>query len=360
MSEIAIIGGGLAGAAACLGLAQLGVRPLWLAAPPGQADKPGESLSPAAHTVLDSLGVADVLRSARHRPANSVFSAWGTDRLHERSSVVHLEGPGLVLDRLAFEAEMFARAQAVSNHVDTHVTGCTQSEGPWHLTHTAGLSEAAIVIDATGRHAALARNESRRFRADQLVALYAFVAQSPASDVAPTPATLLETTALGWWYAAYLADGRLVLNFYTDADLVPEGASRDVGVFHALLAQTQHIRRWINEAQFQIATAPKLASAATTWLAPCAGSNWLAVGDAAAAFDPLSSHGMTTALWTGAQAAKAAFALRRDDPEPARAYCDAVAQGVADFLAARAGFYGHESRFASAPFWQRRAARTEG
>lgn len=356
MRDVAVLGGGLAGAAACLGLARRGIRPLWLAHPPGAADKPGESLSPAARTVLDDLGAAGLLDDPAHRPANSVFSAWGSARLHERSSAVHLEGPAMVVDRAGFEAALFARADTLCDRIGARAGHCRLDGGRWRIAHGQGTAEAALVIDATGRRAVVARNHARRFRADRLVALVAFLRQRPGSDVAPTPATVIETVPEGWWYATLLADGRLALNFYTDADLVPPGARRSLPAFRALLDRTTHIARWIGEAEFLPDAPPRLASAATTWIAPCTGDRWLAAGDAAAAFDPLSSHGMTTALWTGARAAGAAAALLGGDAAPARDYADAVARGVQEFLEARARIYSEERRFAASPFWQRRSA----
>jgi flavin-dependent dehydrogenase len=262
-----------------------------------------------------------------------------------------------VLDRLAFERQLTERALAAgADPVAAQVTGCTRDGTGWQIALSDGTRCADYVIDATGRSAVLARQHAQRFRADQLAVLYAFPDQDPASDVGPTQATLIEAVPDGWWYAAYLPGGRLALNYYTDVDLVPEGAARDPATGLALLAQTRHVSRWVAEAGFRFGGSLTLGSAATLWLAPCAGQGWLAAGDAAAAFDPLSSHGMTTALWCGAQAAEVALADIGGDPGPARRYAEAVANGVQEFLQARARIYRMEPRFAGTDFWQRRRA----
>lgn len=186
--------------------------------------------------------------------------------------------------------------------------------------------------------------------------LYAFLDRDPESDVAPTRATLIESTADGWWYAALLAGGRLALNFYTDPDLVPANVTRDLAVFRALLKETQFVGRWTAEAVFRLESPPRLASAGTTWIAPAAGEGWVAIGDAAAAFDPLSSHGITTALWTAIAAAEGASALVSGDAEPLSEYARKVAAGVQEFLVSRIGVHGQETRFTDRPFWQRRHA----
>ena len=150
-----------------------------------------------------------------------------------------------------------------------------------------------------------------------------------------------------------------MLNFYTDPDLLPQDVTRDADVFRAMLARTTYVGRWLRDAEFSLDAPPDLVSAGTTWLAPAAGEGWAAIGDAAAAFDPLSSHGMTTALWTGVRGADAAVAQLGGDVEPLVAYAEKVGQGVQEFLQSRARVYAEERRFDASPFWERRAALKE-
>ncbi len=366
--DAAVVGGGIAGAAACLRLAALGRRVLWIAPPLEEGDRPGEQLAPAARALLARLGAAGLLEAPGHRPANRQLSAWGSAQLAERDAIVHLEGPGTVLDRPAFERDLAALARAAEGveRVEAALAGAERGPEGWRLSLAGGeaLPPVPFVIDASGRAAVVAAPLSQRFRADRLAALVAFLPQDPESEVAPTRATLIEAVADGWWYASLLADGRLALNYYSDPDLLPREASRDPAVLQGLLAGTASVGRWIDEAGFHLAGPPRLASAGTTWLAPVAGpeaaggregAGWAAVGDAAAAFDPLSSHGMTTALWSGIQAAEAADAWLAGDAEPLARYAAAVAEGVVDFLKARSRIYGMERRFAGRTFWQRRA-----
>ena len=361
--DVAVLGGGIAGAAACLGLLRQGITPLWFA-PPETGDKPGEHLAPAASTVLKSLDALALLEHPAHREAHSMLSAWGSSHLAERNAIVHLEGPGMVLNRRAFEADLRRLAVSrgtvlVEEKAEAIATEKTTGR-PWHLRSGAQTWRARFAVDATGRAAVLARNYAGRFRSDQLAALVAFLDQDPDSDVAPTQATLIEAVRDGWWYAALLADGRLVLNYYTDPDLLPEDATRSVGPLSALLAETDYIGRWIAEAGFQLTAPPKLHSAGTIWTAPAAGPGWAAVGDAAAGFDPLSSHGMTTALWTGAAAAEAIPTALAGDDAPIRRYVEQVASGVQDLLESRTKIYAMEQRFKDRPFWQRRLLAQEG
>lgn len=352
-----MLGGGIAGAAACIGLSRAGIRPVWVAPTERDGDKPGEHLAPAARGVLEALGVSDILARPCHRPANAVFSAWGSERLIERHSMVHLEGPAIVIDRRRFEADLAERAlRAGVHHVGAPANAVSRHGGVWHVETPDARLRARFLIDATGRASVAGRRCASRVRADRLAAMVAFLEQPAGAEVEPSRATLIESGRDGWWYATLLPDGRLALNYYTDADLMPAGADRQA-VLQALLAETRYIGRWLDETGFRHVSPPRTTSAGTTWLAPAAGADWAAVGDAAVAFDPLSSHGMTSALWTAATAARAAAAALDGKSESLQDYARQVAGGAQSFLASRDAVYGSERRFSDSLFWQRRHER---
>jgi flavin-dependent dehydrogenase len=71
-----------------------------------------------------------------------------------------------------------------------------------------GQTNAAFVVDATGRASSVARNRGvRRRRLDRLVALVAFI------DLASEFESIIEAAPSGWWYAAALPAGRAVAAF---------------------------------------------------------------------------------------------------------------------------------------------------
>lgn len=364
-ADVAVVGGGIAGAAACAALARSGLEVAWIraeAAPAG--NRVGDSLAPAALPILDGLGLGHVLQDGAHRPANASFSAWGTGSLVERNAIVHLEGPGRVIDRHRFEADLRLAVPASVHRSGGVLDHASPADGGWRLSLAGGGTVCArFLVDASGRAAVAGRRLAARRRDDRLLAACAFLPQDDPS-VEPTPATVVEAVCDGWWYASLLADGRLSLALFSDPDLLPRGLSRDPGRWRALVAATRHVGRWIDDAGFRVGAPPRMESAGTTWLDRVAGeaggAGWAAIGDAAAAFDPLSSHGMTTALWGAARMQEVVPAWLEGDPEPLAAYARAVADGVAAFRAQRAALYGRERRFADAPFWRRRAAASPG
>jgi flavin-dependent dehydrogenase len=64
-----------------------------------------------------------------------------------------------------------------------------------------------------------------------------------------------------------------------------------------------------------------------------AGADWMAVGDAAASFDPLSSQGIATAVMMGARAGAAL--ARRDRAEAIADWSDGYAMIVAEHASLR-------------------------
>ena len=90
----------------------------------------------------------------------------------------------------------------------------------------------------------------------------------------------------------------------------------------------------------------RLVNAATSRLDRPVGDGWVATGDAAAAFDPLSSQGILTAVLMGREAATAL-----DDPAGYEARYGEI---VAHFEVERLATYRREERWPAAPFWARR------
>mmetsp|Transcript_6888 Transcript_6888/g.10889 ORF Transcript_6888/g.10889 Transcript_6888/m.10889 type:complete len:309 (-) Transcript_6888:1245-2171(-) len=296
--------------------------------------------------MLKTLGSDAMLRSEVHRHAHSTYSAWGSDLLVERNAIVQLEGPPTVLDRGAFEDALSAQAIATgAQRRAQDVTDVQVRDGQWELQLGQEQIRAGFVFDATGRKAVVASKFSPRFQADKLCCQYALF-ESSGSDT-PRPLTLIEAEERGWWYMSVLADRRVIVNFYTDADL----PGFDGGRFEANARGTDAIAAYLSDYDYAICDQPKRLTTNSSWVAPAIGAGWVAIGDASAAFDPLSSHGMTTALWSAIEAADAFVARDRARME---AYADAVAQGVQDYLTARQAVYARETRWPDSLFWARR------
>lgn len=356
MLDIVIIGRGPAAAAALIALRPFGLRVGVIASPATCQDRIGETLSPASKTVLRDLEIYDQFLEEGHRQAHTTFSSWGTDQLVERHAILNVEGGGWYLDRNRFEAFLWKCADGVATvEIDSTLADSQPTNFGWILKSHSGREMAArFVIDCSGRSAVFAGRLAKRHRDDTLVAACSFLEQVD-TGIEPTAATVIEARPEGWWYSALIPDGRLVICEFTDRDLFDSKLSDSPDAWRRHVEQTNWTARRVESAGYEISGVPQFATAASVWLEDVAGLNWAAAGDAAAAFDPLSSHGLTAALWTGRQSAASAIAALNGDESALRKYADNVAVGVDQYRRQREAIYRQETRFRDQPFWQRRS-----
>lgn len=90
-------------------------------------------------------------------------------------------------------------------------------------------------------------------------------------------------------------------------------------------------------------------------LATLQGDAWVAAGDAACAWDPLSSAGILKALRTGRLAAFVALDAMQGRLDTTQRYTRILRREHAAYLEERARFYSLEGRWRDAPFWRRHA-----
>jgi flavin-dependent dehydrogenase len=323
-------------------------------------DKFGESLPPSVRPLLHRLGVWDAYLDTRPRPAYANRSSWGTEQICDFDFIWNVHGTGWHIDRVGFEAML--REQAVTAGVvllaGTRIEAAErQRDRQWRLL-VVGASEvstavAPVIVDAGGRAASFARQQgARRRRLDPLIASTAYLLPRGASACEGT--TLVEAVRDGWWYSAPLPDGRLAVAFFTDPDLTPAQVSRTMSGWRRLLSACGPTRERVEAHGNQPANEPQLAVAGSSVLDCIAGDGWLAVGDASATFDPLSSHGIGAALDGGIRAAAAARAYLAGDHRALERCAEQTIENFARYLLMWRSYYADECRWPDATFWRRR------
>jgi 2-polyprenyl-6-methoxyphenol hydroxylase-like FAD-dependent oxidoreductase len=119
LQDVVVIGGGPAGAATAICLAQRGVRvtifdirsrPTW---------KIGETLAPSAWPLLRALGVENRFMQEGHLRSYGSCSAWGEARIAEKDFIYHPDGCGWQLDRARFELLLLRAAGDAGARVRT-------------------------------------------------------------------------------------------------------------------------------------------------------------------------------------------------------------------------------------------------
>ncbi|MFJ8042037.1 FAD-dependent oxidoreductase [Kitasatospora sp. NPDC096147] len=354
--DVLVAGGGPAGAATALALAGRGCSVL-LADAGGGPGKPGESLPSVARVLLGDLGAGELPLAEGHLPCYAHQSAWGSAALASTDYIRDPRGPGWHLDRARFDRALRAAAGRAGAQLAERTTvrsATRRPEGGWTVTLQGGGTLRQVhcqwLVDAAGRRRAVAgRLPAARQRTDRLVAVR--LELEPAAGGAPVGTSLLEAAPDGWWYTAPMPGGRRLLGYFTDADLA---APTGLAAFRRLLDRTTHVARLAAAHPPAPDVPPRRAPAHSAQLDTPLGPGWLAVGDAATAFDPLSAQGVLTALHTGATAGHALASHLDGDRTALTAYQENLDALRAAYRRNRHAVYAQERRWPDRPFWQRR------
>lgn len=357
------MGGGPSGSATAIALARLGRTVILLERSRYDGVRIGETLPPIAQLPLSNLGVRDVLVDGTHAAVPGSVSAWGRPDLYEEDFIFNVYGHGWHLDRTRFDAALATAAEDAGARVcrGARVTSCAATTGghwqiAFELEGARVLLHASFVVDATGRTSSFARRQGRkRINHDRLVGIVGFSSERPAESF--DSRTLVEAGASGWWYSAELPSGQLILAYMSDADLLPRGVARVREHWHEQLAQAPHTRERASIAD-GVGTTLTTVSANSSILDRVSGERWLAVGDAAMTYDPLSSYGICKALNSGIEAANAIERWRARKADALATFAQSAQKDFQNYLATRAMYYAREQRWPASLFWQRRHTRS--
>lgn len=363
--DVVVAGGGPAGCAAALALVRAG-RTVLLADAGTGPPKAGEALVSAGRLLLADLGVDRSVLGTGHLPCHGNLSAWGSAELHAVDSINDPYGHGWHLDRALFDRRLRAAARTAGAELAERTavrSPCRQPDGTWRLAlrDRSGRARERTVrcrwmVDATGRGAAIAvRSGARRRTGDRLTALH--LTLDPARQTATDGRSLVESDQDGWWYTALLPSRRRLVAYFTDPDL--PGATRGAEWFRDRLLATRHVSGRARPHGLRTLRPPRRAPAHSAHLDRVHGDGWTAAGDAAAAFDPLSSQGILTALYTGLSAGEAVDARLRGDRTALAGYAAKVATARAAYEHSHRAVHAQETRWTDRPFWARRRRDTQ-
>ena len=354
LADVAVVGGGPAGALAARQLASFGLRVVLIHQPRQIRQHLGESLSASAPRLLGSYGL-DLPDSVYARRPSDHFVRWGgrEDRIAAQPEAGALEGQRLIRrDRLDAWAFSEARTAGVEV-VEGSAARSPESEETALVVRRPGRNDLRVTarayFDASGRSGALTRPD-RKWPGFRTTALTAHFAPGEREG------TLIEAFPDGWIWSAPVVGGRRDVTVMLDAG---EAAGDPEERYREAVRQVDLAEFVTGEPLTPVragdVTPYRVRSAATG-----EGRPLVAVGDAASALDPLTGLGTMKAMdsgLTGAVAVRTALA-RPSDASLALGFHDAKEQGLAVEAEERiAGFYAEEERFAKRTFWRRRSRR---
>ena len=334
--RIVVLGAGPAGAATAIGLRRLGytvtVVSEWrrFAAVEGVSQRVLEGLRHA--------GLGGALSQAAMPATRQVH--WNGQHLHMNQE--------FLLDRQRFDQALRedlqrAGVRVVEGRVREVVKG-----GGHHVRLDDGqVLTADFLVEARGRQAPLAAD---RLRGPETVSLLNVWQGSPGA-----PASAVESLEDGWAWMARLEDGRCYWQVTQDAAGLPGKAG--LAAYCVALRGRSALVAELFDGQALIPAQVHARSSTAILAGECVGQDWIRVGDAAMAVDPLSGNGIFQSLSSALQAPVVINTLLRrpERAELARQFHQQrVEQLFLRFARIGRDFYAQEQSRVGQPFWARR------
>lgn len=379
--DVVVVGAGPAGAATAVTLAKFGQHVLLVEERVADHFKLGESLPPSSvDLVRHFLGnpedpeqnLQGVFRTAGN------VSLWSTGQPDITDFFFTLNGFGLCVERLAFDEALRSNAVAAGATLlkGVRFESCARiADGifNWRLALASETQtrehRARYLVDCSGRRAVVARSLGVR-TAPNDDRLFAYAQWFSCLGNDDDRYTRIEAVPHGWWYSNRLPclEGneikRLVV-FHSDKDLPAARVAAHRQGFDQLLDDSTHIAPLLKAKDYRLCGKIRGAPANSQRLRNFCGDAWMAVGDAAQAYDPLSSQGIDKALRTGSHAGHMIHYALMDYPRGAAAglglnnayihqYDEQQRQLWQTYLLQRGFYYRMQHRWSDQPFWQRR------
>lgn len=356
--DVVVVGGGIAGLLTAIELVGLGRSVLVVEQSDYTNLRAGEHISPRGLQILKHIGIPDHILKENSTPSQSVCFRWNAKDVQHSHYLCGPYGIAANITRPRFENRLADFAASMGVHIlrQSRVRNFSRRDG-WCFD-IVGQRESSVVrarfaVDASGRSAFLSRLlGSRPSWQDRSVGILRYCparSDSKSSD----GALYVEACSIGWWGSAPLKDGRVAVTLLTDADLVQQrGGSEQVWRSMLSEASLTASRIYLSDLFDETHVAP-----AHSQVANCkAPQNWLPVGDASLAQDPLSGRGIEYAASSSLDVAAAVDAQLSNVGEGAEYFLENLKKNALSYEFQRRKVYRQVAdKYKKEVFWRRRA-----
>lgn len=158
--------------------------------------------------------------------------------------------------------------------------------------------ESNLIIDATGRNRAVLN-----FLKVPIISYdnnIAFICYLPKTEESLKYGFFTETFENGWGTISDLNETTRIMTLYSSKKDTFHKELKTFSNWHKILTNTQILKKHLPIGNFEVTG--RLANSSISQ--KISGYNWLSIGDAAMAFDPISSHGISNAIFCALKASE--------------------------------------------------------
>ncbi|MDK1286286.1 tryptophan 7-halogenase [Pseudoalteromonas umbrosa] len=345
-----IIGGGITGTVAAKLLLDHGYNVVLVEESSSSKIRLAESLPASIEPLLARIGVFELLMSGPHVRHSGMVSSWGSPFLQTAPLVAAHHG--WKVDKQFFIEQIRSTLPKQSTLLG-RVKDARRVDQGWQCsincanTQNKLVIKARFVLDTSGRQGYLPRVLNlQRHTFDKLSA---FVTNSRLkAPLQNQPAVAVEAFEDGWTLASKINDEECMLAIFCNQFTPDFGKLKQCASWHSIAKNTHWFRKVLPQEPFDI----KALNASSHIISKLHGDNWLIAGDAAMSFDPLSSHGMTTAIYMAEKSAQAIHKVFQGEQSALGNYSETMTQIYNSYLNELLGHYRREQRFTNSKFWQ--------
>ena len=360
--DVVVIGAGIAGTVLTYLLNKKSINVRLIGAIKNPPIKLGESLPPSALPMFDRLGLSAFLNS--HQTSSGYQAVWGSRKIKQsgfggiRSRENRDQPMGWKIDKTIL-TEQIRETLPDATLLQANVTSIDASH-TGHIIHIDDEQEwirAKFIVIATGRQSGLSRQLGIKHHTfDQLLAYTVNVPRIKQDAI--TKPVFIEAFEHGWGLASQLDVNQNVLSVFTNkySDMARE--YKRFNNWRLICQHTEYFKHFIPD---NVSCQVLGLNASSRIAKNLQGKSWLLIGDAAMSFDPLSSHGMTTAIYTAEQAANALCQQLAAPGEHFKQYAQKMTSIYNTYLNELVSLYRQERRWSGSGFWEsKRSVAEEG
>ena len=312
----------------------------------------GETLPPSALPLLNSLGLLEMFEEGAIKRTTGYLSCWGTDGVTDHNFFSNRPFQyGLKLNKEKLTQLLEEQQKAHIVYFKQSISVAIEGEQEVKvMLDNAEVLNASYLVDATGRKRVLSKELTiPELSFDNLTALTCHLPQMKISGL--PHGVYIETFEKGWGIVSALSEAENVMTLYTTKEEVAKSGFADYSNWSEILNNTNHLKLYLSPQTDLKVIGGK---ANSSRLSSIAGKNWLAIGDAAMAFDPLSSHGITSGVYTASRAVEVIEAdLNEKESGAMQAYADQLCAIFNTYQQQKQSLYRQEQSWSESPFWQK-------